>query len=128
MKNRNEKGFSLMEVVFSLGLLGIVTAGIAPSFIHHVKLITKNETRTRALSAAQTVLDEIRVSNPQDLPTSGSSTPQTVVVGKNNFSVVTNYCIASEYCTSINTRHLHLVVSHQGESIYELETVYTKLK
>lgn len=128
MKNSDQNGFSLVEVLVALGILGIVMAGVAPSFIFHMKTISRNELRSAGIAAAQQVLDEIRTLDPATLPTSGSDTPETVVVNNKSFSVTTSYCQEPTFCLTTRTRHLNILVTYQDEEIYEIETVYTQLR
>lgn len=122
-----EQGFSLIEVLIALVVLGVVTAGVTPAFLHHLKTITTNEIRTGAIQAAQLVLDELRVENPQNMPSSGSDAAENIQIGSRTYSSVTRYCDDNSLCT-IDTRQIFVTVSFQNKEIYEVETVYTRLR
>jgi len=123
----NQQGFSLMEVIVSMALLGIISAGIVPGFLNYFATITTNDVRTGAVNAAQVRLDALRIANPADLPSSGSDSVD-INVGNYIFTVVTTYCLDASYCELNNTRHLHVDVNRNAETIYRVETIYTQLK
>lgn len=123
---KREQGFSMIEVVMSIGLLSIVLAGMTNVYIDQLKHNTRTELRTGAINAAEQRMDDLREQNPSLLPSSGYATT-TVDAGKRSYSVVTRYCSTPSYCTT-NTRHIRLEVSYNGQLLYEVETVFTKLR
>ncbi|NLF25020.1 MAG: type II secretion system protein [Deltaproteobacteria bacterium] len=127
MKNR-VAGFTLVEVLVALGVLALVTSAVAPSFLRFMHYNTRTEIKTEAIQAAQRVLDELRLSDPRTLPTSGSTPSETVMVGGRSYDVTVSYCENATYCPSENTRHLTVDVVYKGEQVYEVETVYTRLR
>ena len=123
----DEKGFSLLEVLASILIFGTVLATMAPAFVNHIRVNHKTELRDAAIAAAQRHLDGIRIEDPTTLPSSGTVT-STIVAGTRTFDVETTYCQQASYCVSPNNRHLAVAISFRGDSLYEVETVFTKLR
>jgi general secretion pathway protein I len=122
----NDSGFTLIEALVALAILGIAMVGVLPAFQTYKDANTLSEEHSNALAAGQTVMEALRQVQPASLPTSGSSTTQTVSAGEHDYEVVAHYCRESLYCTA-TSRHIVVEVSFAGETIYELETVYTRL-
>lgn len=128
-RNRDQqKGFSLLEVLVSMGIFSIGALALAQAFSTQLNFNTTSERKSGAMIAAQRVLDELRVSDPVSLPSSGTSSPQTVTVGGRNYSVTVSYCEATPYCTSGNIRVLKAEVEFQNRSVYTVETIYAQLR
>ncbi|MCB0332101.1 MAG: type II secretion system protein [Bdellovibrionales bacterium] len=125
---KDEKGFSLFEVLVATALLGLASAGVLPSFLHHFKTISENEFRTEAIAAAQVVLDQLRTVSPASLPMSGTTSPESVNIGSHTFSVTQTYCSDASYCDATSSRFVHVSVSRQNKELYSVETIYTKLR
>ncbi len=122
-----EKGFTLVEMLLALLIFGIVATSAAPAFISHLRYNTEAERRIGALTAAQRILDDRRVQDPTDLPSSGTVTITNLVGLSNSYSAEITYCEKAQYCSSAS-RHMLLQVFHEGNKIYETETVFTQLK
>lgn len=122
-----ESGFTLVEALVALAILGIVLAGIAPGFLLYSSTNTMNEVRSGAVAVAQRAFEFLRVQDPSDLPSTGTSAPQLMSVGANEFQVVTKYCVIPSYC-SAGTRHVVLEVSHAGRMVFTIESVLTQLR
>lgn len=123
-----DKAFTLLEVMVAMMILGLVAAGMAPVFINHLKTNTRAELKTESIAVAQQVLDELRSQDPTNFPMSGSDAPILVDGGSRSYTVIVSYCKVTSYCASANTRHIEVAVRYMGSTIYEVETVYTKLK
>ena len=123
----SERGFSLVESVVALAILGIVLLGIVPTFKVMMDANTLSEERSNAVEAAQQVLEALRQQSPSSLPTSGTSGIQIVQAGQHEYEVITHYCMESSYCTA-DMRHIVLEVMFAGKKIYIVETVYTRLQ
>ncbi len=123
----HQLGFTLIEIVFALGLLGLAMSALFPGFLSHTKYNNFSEVRTSAYQAAQIVLDELRLEEPSVLPSSGSDPAVNVTVGTRSFSVVASFCEDNTYCGA-NIRHITVRVTYQNEEIYEVNTVYTQLR
>ena len=132
MKQQNstlrQAAFTLLEVLVSLSIFSIVSAAIGVAFVTHLKVNMQQELRSGAFSAAQQVLDELRVQDPSTMPTSGSDAVRTLIVGDRIYSVAVSYCSPATYCTSSHIRSIHVGVTHAGKSQYQVDTVYSQLR
>jgi type II secretory pathway pseudopilin PulG len=117
-----------MEILFALVLFGLVSSAMFPSFLTHIQFNNRSEVRTAAHSAAQILLDELRLEDPGALPDEGSDDPVLIQVGQREFSVVTSYCVNEAFCTGSETRHITVSVSYNDEILYSVETVYAQLR
>lgn len=122
-----QKGTTLVEALVAMLILGIAAAAILPAFVTQMDASNISEERTTAVAASQQVLETHRLTDPSTMPTSGSSSPQMVVVGPHAFSVITRYCVTSAYCDT-TSRHVVVEVWSDGVMVYDVETVYTKLE
>jgi prepilin-type N-terminal cleavage/methylation domain-containing protein len=122
----NSKGFTLLEALVSLGILGVTLAAILPAFQALMDANSLSEERSNALAAAQEVMEGLRHEDPASLPSSGSSAVQAVTVGAHEYEVVTHYCRDTTYCGA-DSRHIVVEVSFAGKDVYEIETVFTRL-
>ena len=123
---RADTGFSLMEVLVSVGIAGIVSAMASPLFISQSQFNTHSENTMLAIDATERTIDALRLLDPATLPTSGTSN-STVTVGGKNFTVQTAYCVTTALCSAV-TRHLKLSASLNGKVYYGTETVFTQLR
>lgn len=123
----NERGFSLIEVMLAVALVGTVILGILPAFVVCKDTNTRNELRFGAAAAAQSVMEAHRRVDPATLPTSGSSPLQVINVGARDYEVVTQYCVETALCDQ-QTRHLVIEVGFGTDTILTVETVFTKLR
>lgn len=129
-------GFSLIEALVAVAILGVALAAIVPGFVDNLRLNTSSEVRSGAVRAAQQVLEDARSSacfvqrdcDPTQayLPRSGSSAPLPVWVGGREYRVVTRYCAEAAYCSD-TTRHLRVEVNFDGRTVYAADTVYSQL-
>lgn len=122
----NEKGFTLLEALVSLGILGITLVAMLPAFQSFMDANSLSEERSNALAAAQEVIESLRHKDPASLPSSGSSPVQAVTVGQHEYEILTHYCQESTYCDA-DSRHIVVEVSFAGKNIYAVETVFTRL-
>jgi prepilin-type N-terminal cleavage/methylation domain-containing protein len=123
----NERGFSLLEVLLAVALVGIVIMGVVPAFITCKDVNARNEVRSGALAAAQRLMEEHRRVDPATLPSSGSSSIQLMSVGKRDYEVVAHYCIASALCDH-QSRHITIEAGFGNETLLTIEAVFTKLR
>jgi len=124
----NVRGFSMIEVMVALSIFGLVSAAVGPSFSMFMKHNTDALIKTKALAAAQQKLDQLRLNNPQSLPSSGRIGPETFTIDGKNFSVYTSYCVTSAYCNTANNRDIKVEAYYNNVKRYEVETVYTALR
>ena len=123
----SERGFTLTEVVAALAVLSLAMVGLLGAFQTFMDTNTLTEERSDAVAAAQMVMEMLREPDPGSLPSSGSSTMQYVDAGQHEFGIVIHYCTASEFCGT-DSRHIILEVSHGGDVVYTVESVYTRLR
>lgn len=123
----NERGFTLLESLVALAILGIALAGVMPVFQGFFDVNNATERRSNSVAAAQEVMEALRQVDPAALPTSGSSPVQTVTVGDHDYEILVRYCTRNEYCNS-RSRQIELEVSYAGKTVYDVETVYTRLR
>ena len=102
--------------------------GLAGGFVMQLKANNDNAIRIQAISAAQQVLDGLRVSDPSTFPTTGSDAARNVQIAGRTFSVVVTYCAITSLCTAVTTRHLRASVNYKGKKRYEVDTVFSQLK
>ena len=121
------RGFSLLEVLLALGLLGVVLVVVIPAFFAFLEANSQNEVRSGAMATAQQVMEALREEDPAALPSSGASPIQLVNVGGREYDAVTRYCVEAAYCDS-TTRHLLVEVSFGGNVIYTVESIFTQLQ
>lgn len=124
----SEQGLTLVESVVSLLIFFVALAGIVPVFLNYTISTINNEKRTAAIAVSQQVLDGLRRVDVATLP--DTSTPITLsnvnYMGKTYTPTVT-YCQNEQYCDT-NSRHILLQVSHNGNQVYQAETVFTKFE
>ncbi|NDC38890.1 MAG: type II secretion system protein [Proteobacteria bacterium] len=121
-----EQGFSIMEVLVSLALVGIVSATVSPVFVAQSKFNSTSELKALAIDATDKRIDALRLIDPATLPSTGS-TVTTVTVGGKAFDIQTSYCVNSSWCSAV-TRHLKFTAAYGGKVYYSSETVFTQLR
>lgn len=123
----NQKGFTVLEALLAIFLLGVVLTGLVPGFLTFLDTNTSSEENSDAVAAAQLVLERLRLEDPSTLPKSGSSDPEIVNVGGREFEVVNHYCTVEDFCGDAS-RHIRVEVTYGGETLFEIESVYTRLQ
>jgi general secretion pathway protein I len=123
----NERGFTLLEGLLALAILGIALAGILPAFVGYMDVTTRNEVRTGAVAAAQQQMETLRVADPSSMPSSGATGPDYVEIEDREYELISRYCVRGEYCTT-NARHVLVEVGFGGDVVYQTESVFTKLR
>jgi len=123
----NARGFSLVEGLMALAILGVVMAAIIPTFTTYQDTNRRNEERTGAVAVAQQVLEAQRRLDPSFFPESGPAPAETVSLDGRDYEVIVSYCEVPEFC-SLNSRHLMVEVSYDGRRLYSAESVFTKLR
>lgn len=129
----SNQGFSIIEVMVSLGIFSIAAASMTPYFISQMGANTQREIKSAAVAVAQQKMDELRLGNPATMPGTSSAqsvgATETYTVDGRNFSVVTTYCpTGTTFCSSASTRHIKVEVTWHNRRYFILETVYTQLQ
>lgn len=125
-RSANRAGFSLIEAIIAIVIVGIVLAGVVPAFVSNLRINTDNEARTGAVAAAQTVLDQFRVRPKGDWPASGST--ESVDSHGRTYSVLVAYEAFCQGGTCYTGAELiDLEVSYGGRTRYTVSTVFTTL-
>jgi len=123
----NERGFTLLEGLLALAILGIALAGILPAFFGYMNVNTRNEMRTGAVAAAQQQMEALRFADPTAMPTTGATGPGYISIANREYELTNHFCIRSEFCTT-NSRHVLVEVGFGGNVVYQTESVFTKLR
>jgi prepilin-type N-terminal cleavage/methylation domain-containing protein len=123
----NERGFTLLESLLALAILGIALAGILPAFFGYMNVTTRNEVRTGAVAAAQEQMEALRFGDPSTMPMNGATGPAYIGVDAREYELISRYCVRPEYCTT-NSRHVLVEVGFGGNVVYQTESVFTKLR
>jgi len=123
----NERGFSLLELLLAVAIVGTVVMGVVPAFMACKHANQRNGIRSGAAAVAQQVMEAQRQLDPSTLPTSGVSSIQVVREGNRDYEVITRYCAAPAWC-DYETRHLMVEVSFGPQTVLTVETVFTKLR
>lgn len=119
-----QKGFTLVEALISLAILGIVLAGLVPAFTHYARLNTDSELRSSAVAVAQQVMEELRQLELSRWPDSEET--WSLDMGDRNFEVLIEHDDWDDDGES-SAKEVYLQVSHNDRMLYEVETVYTQL-
>ncbi len=127
MAMKEETGSSLVESLIAILLVGIAAMGLTSGFSVMLDTNTRCEERTAAVAAAEQAMEGLRMANVEMLPKTGKSAAKRVRVDERDYDVVTWYCKTSNYCTD-NSRHLEVEVTHDGRTVYTVETVFTHLQ
>ena len=122
----NSRGTSLIETVAALAILGIALAAAVPAFMIQLETNTFAEHHSGAVAAAQQVMEDLRFQDPSTLPSAGAAPPQTIAAGSEVYTVIVRFCVQSSFCDS-NSRHVRVEVFHDGQQIYSVESVFTRL-
>jgi len=123
----SQSGFTMLEILISMVLFGIVSTAMAQAYIGQMRANSRSETRSQALQAATRVLDYTRTLDPASLPSSGSSSPQTVQVNDKSFIVTLYYCRLAALC-SATSRNVAAEVYYRNNKVYEVSTVFAQLR
>ena len=123
---RSQRGFTLVEVLVSLSIIGLLAAFLSPVFVMQSKFNTTSELKSLAVNATDRQIDLMRLTDPATMQSTGTTT-STITVGGKAFSVKVDYCVVSSYCSSV-TRHLKFTTSYRGKTYHATETVFTQLR
>jgi type II secretory pathway pseudopilin PulG len=135
----SEQGMTLIETIVAMLIFFIALTALIPLFMTYRLATVQNEIKLGAVAVSQRVMDEVRQVDVASLPNSGSrslpgsslytggtSITSLPYAGK-NYSATVTYCQTTTYCDA-NSRQVQVQVSYGGRSIYQIETIYTRLE
>ncbi|MBU1164070.1 prepilin-type N-terminal cleavage/methylation domain-containing protein [Patescibacteria group bacterium] len=97
MKTKNQKGLSLIEVLFSVFILAILSIGIFSLFQIALNVLAENKARVGAVSLANEKMEIIRNLSYENVGTDGGwpsgDLEQTELITKNNIEYTVNIAI-----------------------------------
>lgn len=124
---RREAGFTLLEVLVSLGIASICLPVITLSFIQHAQFNHDLKIKSEAISVAGSALDQVRTLPVNQMPTSGAGLNEfgnfSYTIAGNDYQVEVVYCQKASFCNADN-RHIVVNVIHEGQQVYDVEVVY----
>lgn len=122
---RGRAGFTLVEALIGLAILGVVLVGILPAFVSYLRVNSQTDIKSGAVAAAESVMDSMRQTPVSDWDPSGSV--RTVSGGDRDYQATVEYCTPTlPYCSG-DARHVRVEVRYHGKVYYDVETVYTAL-
>jgi prepilin-type N-terminal cleavage/methylation domain-containing protein len=126
---RRSAGFTLLEVLAAVTIFSIAVLGLARAFATNLSFNRLNAERSGAVEAVQGVLDTLRATDPNALPTNGHVDPvRAVTANDHTYEVSVKHCSPKTYCPSNNIRAIHCEARLNGELRYEVDTVFAQLK
>lgn len=125
---REESGFTMLETLVSIAIFGIFSATMINTVLAFVRRINETQVQTEAVAIANRKFDELRQERPDALPSSGTVGPEAARSGEFNFQIFTTYCGTAALCPSSRTRHVRVDVRLRGRSVFDAESVFTRLR
>lgn len=124
--NRQDAGVTLIEVLVSIVVIGVLTIVVLSAMSAAFKLNNDAELATQAAFLAQSKFDALKLLDPATLPTSGSDT-STVTANNRSYDLQVRYCATPAYCLN-KSRDVVIVVSANNKVLFTGETVFTQVK
>ncbi len=116
-------GFTLVETLMAITLLGIILAAVVPALLSNTALNRDSDYRTKGYQAVKRVIDEYRTVDLSDSSISVDNTRDINISGT-SFKVSTDFCSVPAYCVS-NAKQF-VVTAKIGQKVYAtVETVFT---
>ena len=140
-RNRNA-GFSIIEMLVALVILGVALTSILPVFINYANVNRRTEIRAEAVSAAERVMDELRQRDFGDWDAVREELDDGIKVATGDPNTASDdgrtYVPAITWCTADlplcsnnggaignQQRHVRVAISLDGEEQYSVTTVFT---
>lgn len=112
---KSEKGFSLIEVMIAIGLLGIIGAGLIGALGTASKALFIADSRETAKNLAESQMESVK-SQPYDT-SEYAAAPIPAECG--NYTA--DISVESLSSQASNVQKITVTISHQGEVVTELE-------
>lgn len=129
-----ERGLTLVEALVAMTIFLIALGLIVPLLANNQINTINKEIDMGAVSVSQRILDEVRQTDVATLPSSGT---MTTLPSGTNISSITEigktysariiYCETTTNC-SPNVREIEVQVNYNGQTIYTVKTIYTRLQ
>lgn len=122
-----QSGFTIIEALMAVAVLGIIVAGIVPAYSHYSQLNTRSELKSSAAAMAQEQMEKMRRLDFSMWEASGHT--ETKSMGGREFTMVVSH---SQYkpddgTTISGAKKIHTKISSGDRLIYEVTTIYTQL-
>lgn len=124
--SKSYKGFTLIETLLALLIFGIAVSIMIPFFYEQKLKNNNSKIRTEAVAFSQEILDGLRQQDVANLPITGNQTRTKAVMGEDYTATIT-YCEVAANCSD-SSRQIKLQIGHYGKTVYEVETVFTRLQ
>ena len=122
-----QNGFTIIEALMAIAILGIIVAGIVPAYSHYSQLNTISELKSSAAAVAQEQMERMR---RQDFSMwEGSGHSSMISMGGREFEMVVTH---SPYGSDENShvsgaRRIHTAIFSGNRLVYEVTTIYTQI-
>ena len=145
MNQNKEQGFSIIEMLVALVILGVALTSILPVFINYANINRRTAIRAEAISVAEQVMDGLRQRNFSDWKAFSKSVQDNgiqIVTGEegNDGDNGRTYIPTVEWCKpnvfdlckgdnaaeDDQQRHVRVTVSLNGQAQYSVTTVYVQ--
>lgn len=120
--NRTTQGFTLVEAMLALAVIGIVVSSLVPGITGMLTVNNGERIRRDAVSAARTTVQALVASGIPTLPMKDLQVRRLTLNGR-NYDVTVTYCSNPTFCAPATSRHLKLEVNENGRRLYSVETV-----
>ncbi len=135
--NHSEAGVTLVEAIIASMMFSLTVFAVVPTLTQFQLQAATNEDRSAAVAVAQQVLDSIRRTPADALPSSGATTTLPSYVGGGStsnlpyrgqyYDATITYCQTTSLCDT-NSRQVVVQVAQNGRYIYKVETLFTKFE
>lgn len=142
-KHVRNSGFSILEMLVALVILGIALVSILPVFVNYANVNRRTEIRAEAVSVAEGVMDGLRQRNFSQwnaFKTTVERDGVKVATGEANEATDDGrtYAVAIDWCdpnldltlcdSSGQQQHVRVAVSFSGQQQYSVTTVFTNIQ
>lgn len=118
------EGFTLVEALVALALLGVMLTALLPSFVQNIQVNTQSELRTDAVAVAQVEMDRLRALGTW--PATGTKREVTTELATYETELTYSLYCRDGTCFQ-GARQVQVEVFHRNRSLYRATTVFTSL-